>query len=311
MFSPGGVSLKLGRYKKPTLSSPAETLEVEGPCKSELTLDSEELNKLIDLLKESYNLVIEGKGEYIKASEELNPAFVGKLRYIFEHRDKVDVAKFFLENDLLPREFDVLLENRRRQNAITEFESKLNLNEVEYEWQTWFTNNAWILGGEFAEILDDRKINTQSVADYLVKDFDGFVDLIEIKRPEGNLKFWCPERDHNNLIPHNDLIKAVTQTQAYLLELEKEIDSISSRSRLNGASIIKPKATIIFGRSYNWGEEERNAFRILNTGYVNLTILTYDHVLQRAKRMVGSPLGSRETNGTKSTATTDTDYKTY
>ena len=32
--------------------------------------------------------------------------------------------------------------------------------------------------------------------------YDGFVDLIEIKRPEGKLKFWADALDHGNYIPH-------------------------------------------------------------------------------------------------------------
>ena len=40
-------------------------------------------------------------------------------------------------------------------------------------------------------ILDERTIDTENVADYLVEAYDGFLDIIEIKRPGGGLRFWA------------------------------------------------------------------------------------------------------------------------
>ena len=48
--------------------------------------------------------------------------------------------------------------------------------------------------------------------------------------------------------------------------------------------LFRSRATLIFGRSNDWGDDERKSFRILNAGYNNLTILTYDQVLARARR---------------------------
>ena len=40
---------------------------------------------------------------------------------------------------------------------------------------------------------------------------------------------------------------------------------------------------MIFGRSSNWDDEEKKAYRIIDSSYNNLLIMTYDHVLDRAK----------------------------
>lgn len=85
-------------------------------------------------------------------------------------------------------------------------------------------------------------------------------------------------------MPSQDLIKAITQAQNYIQALEEEINSIKTRERLDGTIIVKPRATLIFGRSNDWGDDERKAFRILNAGYKDLTILTYDQVLARARK---------------------------
>lgn len=122
--------------------------------------------------------------------------------------------------------------------------------------------------------------------------YDGFVDLIEIKRPEGNLRFWNDKLDHGNYVPHADLTKAITQASRYIFELEREANSDKFIRRLDGARAIKPRCVLIFGRSYDWNEDQQEAYRILNAGYYNLNILTYDHVLDRARRILDlSPSG--------------------
>lgn len=44
---------------------------------------------------------------------------------------------------------------------------------------------------------------------------------------------------------------------------------------------------LIYGRSNNWNEEQQEAYRILNASYNQITILTYDHLLLRAKNVLG------------------------
>jgi hypothetical protein len=44
---------------------------------------------------------------------------------------------------------------------------------------------------------------------------------------------------------------------------------------------------LIYGRSDNWNDEQREAYRILNAAYNQLSILTYDHLLMRAKNVLG------------------------
>lgn len=276
------LHLKIGRYNITGLFN-TETLETENP-KSELTLDNEEFTNLIQFIEENHGPLLLGAGKYIQADADLDDALAERMVEIFKNKDSRKVANFLIKNKLLNVDSAAMIEFARRAAATKVFEDKVNANEKEHEWQKWFQENDWVLGNEIVEILDDRRIDLSNVADYLVETFDGFVDLVEIKRPEGSLKFWADSTDHDNLIPSQDLIKAITQVQNYLVELEKEMDSIKTKKRLNGSAIIKPRATLIFGRSNSWGEPQKQAFRILNAGYRDLSILTYDHVLARAKR---------------------------
>jgi hypothetical protein len=280
------IRLKIGRYNKGQGWNP-ETLESDKP-RSELTLDNVEFQNLIKFLQENYTPFIEGAKKYISIdSENIDQVTLENLKIIFNNPDRKKVLEFIAKNKILPEELLTALENQKRINAIKKFEEMMQSNLVENDWQSWFVKNDWVLGSEFVRILNERKIDTHNISDYLMQAYDGFLDIIEIKRPEGKLKFWATSKDHDNPIPSSDLIKAITQATKYIYEVEREANSVKFLERVNYVKTIKPRCVLIFGRSDNWIDNEKEAFRILNASYHNISIMTYDHVLSRAKRIVG------------------------
>jgi len=117
--------------------------------------------------------------------------------------------------------------------------------------------------------------------------YDGFLDIVEIKRPEGELKFWSTKLDHKNYVPSMDLIRAITQASTYINEVEREANSVKFLERVDSVKTVKPRCILIFGRSLDWNTYQNESYRILNSSYHNLTVLTYDHVLARSKRVLG------------------------
>lgn len=192
-----------------------------------------------------------------------------------------------VNNEILPDDLVAGLETAKRRRALVQYTHMLECDLTEHEWQKWFTNNAWVLGTDFVRILDERQIDTKNISDYLMEAYDGFLDVVEIKRPGGGLSFWADKKDHDNYVPSTDLIKAVCQAANYIYEIEREANSMKSFERAGCVKTIKPRCTLIFGRSSSWNEEQKKSYRILNSSYHNLTILTYDHVLERAKRILG------------------------
>lgn len=274
------LALKLGRFNrlsgKPDMASP----------KSALTLDNDELEALIDYLSEAYGPLRERAQRYIPLSQDLSDAEIDDLRRLFADSDMDSLVQLLTTHDLMPSRLLDAVEMCHRRDAIREFEQMLAADRVEHDWQRWFTDNPWVLGTEFVEILDERAIDTAHVTDYLMRAHDGFVDVVEIKRPGGGLKFWTDNRDHGNLYPHTDLIKALMQAMNYLTQLELEANSVKFLERV-GARVLKPRGILVFGRSLGWGDPEQQARRVLNSAFHNLTVLTYDDVLERAKRMLG------------------------
>lgn len=280
------VSLKLGRYTKPKDWEGGEQAETLKP-KSELTLDNEEFLSLIEFLQEHYEPFRQGIKAFIPLDNPFEKSNAEQIRALFSLPDKQALVDFVLNNDVIPGDLSAALEHAKRARAINAFETMLAGDLLEGNWQKWFEENSWVLGSEFVRVLDERHIDTQHISDFLMQAYDGFLDVVEIKRPEGNLQFWSPRPDHGNLIPAPDLVRAITQASRYIFEVEREANSVKFLDRVDQVRTVKPRGILIFGRSKDWNGEQCEAYRILNSNYHNLSIMTYDHVLHRAKRMVG------------------------
>ncbi|MDA7949669.1 MAG: DUF4263 domain-containing protein [Hyphomicrobiaceae bacterium] len=280
------INLKIGRYLK--VGFDEETLEAKTP-KSELTLDDEELTNLLNFVADNYAPLRSGESKYLPLDDQFDQHKIEQLKGFFQNPDKQELLRLITENSILPEDLMLDVQHHRRVTAIQEFENLMAVDANEHKWQSWFSQNDWVLGSDFVRVLDERIIDPDNVADYLVQAYDGFLDIIEIKRPGGGLRFWTGSRDHGNVVPSTDLIKAITQATGYIYEVEREINSQKFMERIGDVRTVKPRCILVFGRSDDWDEDQRRAYRILNSSYHNLSIMTYDHVLTRAKRMLGIP----------------------
>jgi hypothetical protein len=278
------VHLKIGRYKKE--NGWVESLESTSP-NSALTLDDEEIKALFEFISQNFKPLKDGVKKYIPLDETFDNANLEHIKALFENPDKNYLLNFISENNLLPHDLLINLEHQKRVEAVKEFESMLEENLLEDSWQAWFKDNQWVLGTEFVKILDERDIDTEHITDYLMQAYDGFVDVVEIKRPDGDLIFWSTSLDHGNYVPSSHLTKAIAQSTRYLYEVERESNSVKFLERVGNIKTIKPRCVLVFGRSKDWGDKQKESYRILNASYHNITIMTYDHVLARAKRILG------------------------
>ena len=278
------IRLKIGRYNKNAFVP--ETLEIANP-RSELTLDNEEFQQLVRFLGDNYEPFKKGVRQYIPLDEKFDQTSVMHIRALFNNPDKNKILSFIATNNILSADLIAALQGQARGRAVQEFESMLSQDLVEHEWQEWFKRNEWVLGSEFVRVLDEREIDTAHISDYLMQAYDGFLDIIEIKRPGSGIRFWADRQDHGNWIPSTDLTKAIGQATRYIYEVEREANSVKFLERVGNVKTIKPRCVLIFGRSQDWSDEQKEAYRILNASYHNLTIMTYDHVLDRAKRILG------------------------
>jgi len=280
------ISLKLGRYKKPKEMLDDEVPESSQP-KSELTLDDEEFKTLIEFLREHYEPFRQGVKAFIPLDKPYEEENAAQIRALFSLPEKEKIIRFILSNNIIPEDIAFGLQQAHRVHAIKQFETMLEHDQKEDAWQEWFQNNSWVLGSEFVRVLDERHIDVKNISDFLMEAYDGFLDVVEIKRPDGDLRFWAASLDHGNYVPSSDLTKAIAQASRYIYEVEREANSVKFLERVGQVKTVKPRCILIFGRSSGWNVSQVETYRILNAGYHNLTVMTYDHVLGRAKRIVG------------------------
>lgn len=138
----------------------------------------------------------------LRALDSLGVDEVEEFRALFSAPDRRSMAKFLGDHDILPMDLVKTIELSARCRAVEELEAMLAENRTEGPWQKWFESNDWVLGTEFVGVLG-RPIDVENIADFLLQAYDGFLDVVEIKRPEGKLRFWADALDHGNYVPHS------------------------------------------------------------------------------------------------------------
>lgn len=279
------IALKLGRYD--LTAEGHKTGPAPMVPKSMITLNREEFSALIEFLQANYQPFRHGLKRYMPLAETLGEDAVQALSRLSGNSEKERLLSVLADTDVIPEDIFHGLQHSKRVKAAERFEEMLLEDLREADWQAWFKTNSWVLGTEFVRVLDERVIDPSSETDYLMQAYDGFVDVVEIKRPGGELRFWADKQDRGNYYPSTDLTKAIIQSLQYIVDVETRMNDARFRERLGGVKVIKPRCVLLFGRSNGWNGGQREAYRVLNSSFHNLTILTYDHVLQRAKRILG------------------------
>ncbi len=270
------AKLSQGKYEKIHLS----TLDFEGVL-SILHIFSE-----VDLKSIASGSVILDKSivgdpkelEKFLTTISTDPAGREKLKEFVKNLGIIDEGDI---DKISSRKRDVQLFSRLLHNdeEFQSFKGKLGVKKDEEAWQRFFKKRSWILGSDFIRILEERIIDEDSIVDYFTESYDGHVDIVELKLPAA--LFWNADST-----PNSELNKAIMQCLRYVSEVERRINDSKFLERLENTLVMKPLVTLIYGRSDEWGEGQKENYRILNTAYHDINVFTYDQLLERAKRIV-------------------------
>lgn len=267
--------MKIARYRK------VNGTFYEKQDKS-ITLSCGEIDKLIEYIQEYYAPLNTGMSEFISVDKDAAELFA-KVRDL--GIPDAEVVKKLHESGILTENLSVAITAAERNRAVSEFEQAISSGYPESYWQDWFSRNKWVLGSEYLNILPERDIDVTDIADYLMRAIDGFLDVVEIKRPD--LPFWTRPDSHGNLCPSSQLTAAITQCLNYLYKIELQSNSVEFMERVEDTKTVKPQCMLVYGRSVDWDDNELKSLRILNAAYHQLHIITYDQLLMRAKLLLG------------------------
>ena len=271
------ISLKISLNSKDSYGRLSEK-----PDKT-ITLREGQIDNLIAYIQENYTPLNLGEKSYISLSSD-NLSTV--LRQVTElGLSDEDMVNRLYESGVLTNNLSVAITAAERKSALRDFEVNIPSDKSESFWQDWFGKQKWILGSDYIKILTERTIDEHHIADYIMQSVDGFLDLVEIKKPA--LRFWTEPDSHGNYKPSSDLVAAITQCLNYIYRVERRADSDDFSERVSGVRTVKPKCLLVFGRSNSWNDKQYEAFRILNAAYNQINIITYDQLLERAKGLLG------------------------
>lgn len=180
--------------------------------------------------------------------------------------------------------FYKLLSVKKMEESIIKLE-KIIAGEYknEVDIQRFLKENIWMFGNDYCYIVENGKINAQNILDLVPKDFESYIDIIEVKLPKE--KLFNYDTSHNNYYSSSDLTKAIAQTQNYIFELENKTED-EEYQKSNECKIVRPKGIILFGSEQELIEEQKKYLRILNSSFHNIQIITYQQLLEKAKNTI-------------------------
>jgi len=206
----------------------------------------------------------------------------------------------------------IVLESRLYREAVpiklAIYKSSLKLMEemlnsadgyAEKQWQTMVCDIVRLIYPKY--ILAKREVCIRGVdnhdkrPDFTLIDAGGFVDILEIKKPDKQ-RIITTGQYRNNYVPDRDLSGAIVQIEKYVYCLshwgssgEKALTSRFETDLPKGVSvrIVNPQGMLILGRSSNLTEKQKYDFEIVKRQYKNIVdIMTYDDLLERLKNIV-------------------------
>jgi hypothetical protein len=155
---------------------------------------------------------------------------------------------------------------------------------LEREFQKHLTANQWIFGSEYSELLDKRHLTRDENQDLIFRrTVDGYVEIIELKRPLPGVDLFIEDASHQSLYPRSDVTEAVGQVLHYIEEIEANRHAIMVKDQLDTNKI---RAKIIVGRS--GAERQLAALRSLNGHLDRIEILTFDQLLGIGRQVLST-----------------------
>ena len=292
---------KRKNLKEPWPSKTVNLTKVPQNFGFKFSLDSIQTYELAQKLQDAYPI----GNEKISSGKRTVLRGVGKDEILITEKNKVealrqlssvltedDINKWIKENlHALSADLALARLYHERKSRIEDFKKALQRDEDEIFWQKFLKANDWMFGTACVEILTERRLDIHHTTDFPIKAYGGFMDIVEIKKP--GISFWTLAKSGGiykyrgkYLIPNVELQGAIAQTTKYILQAEKKVNDKEYIDDHKGVIPLKPRGIVIHGRSNEWGEEEWEAFRLLNDELHTIQVLTFDHLLAQAERML-------------------------
>src|SRR3989338_1793480 len=273
------------------------------------TLSVESQNKILEFLRSQQGGNVSGKIietteevlSIINGLENIDPEILKTILNKLKEKEKIDtiletLSKIELKHlsaankqRIYQAEIDnlkQLLELEEKDNIVEEIKNYESLSsytagQPEKIFQNWIEKNLWVFGIEYIKKHDGRKIALFSEGDILMESMDGFLDLIETKRPKYGIFQY--DTNHNSYYSSPDLSKVIGQCLLYLQKMDDQKLVLEKEHKVK---ILRPRIKIIAGRTNEFKDEQFEALRMLNSNLNHIQIISYDYILSCGKKII-------------------------
>ena len=259
------------------------------PTSTELSYYSEK--RIGEVIQDFLPSPVNWEEKYVKYMER-------KISYITVHDDPIIhdldiVGTFRLEKQKLIRLYDTL--NRMLSSS---------LRFKEKQWQKLISMLLLLLFPKYIKLIEEFQIKNPQKSrsylrsDFVVVDYDGFIDLVEIKTPE-TLCMSSKRKYRENYFPTKELSATVIQMENYIYALtywgktgEEAINEKYKNELPSGVLLrtVSPRGLLIMGRNIDFNTDQLKLdFELIKRQYKNIIdILTYDDLLRRLDTLIQS-----------------------
>ena len=168
----------------------------------------------------------------------------------------------------------------------------------EAQWQHEIQKILFLVYPQY--ILSARELKIEGIdehdkrPDFILVDANGFIDVLEIKKPEVQLLSSKPTY-RNNYFPLKELAGATVQIEKYIFYLNNmnpENNSVCNELKQKlphsiHPQIVAPKGILLLGRSDDFEGQKKRDFEIIKRQYKHIVdIMTYDDLMQRLDNII-------------------------
>ena len=133
--------------------------------------------------------------------------------------------------------------------------------------------------------------------DFLLIDANGYIDILEIKKPSVQL-LTKQSSYRNNYVPVRELSGAIQQIEKYIycLNAWKKDGEHDIQKQLTGKipdlvipKVVNPQGILLLGRSKDFNSQQNMDFELIRRQYKHIAeIITYDDLLQRIDNIIAA-----------------------
>jgi hypothetical protein len=171
-----------------------------------------------------------------------------------------------------------------------ELKNEITRNRSESWWQNYIHKNILIIQQGYIHAIDKMNISIGNTKfpDFFLITHDGFLDILEIKKPATTL--LKEDSSRNNNYWDSEIAKAIIQVENYIENISKHSDTIRSyiKDKLNiELKVVRPRGIILAGDSAKFTiQKQKDDFRLLSQSIKNINFLTYDELVTRLENYI-------------------------